>query len=215
MVQFEGSDFYILDDLLTEEQRLIRDTVRDFVDDQIIPIIELSFMNDRFPEQVIPTLGELGLLGANLEGYGCAGLDNTAYGLVMQELERGDSGLRSFVSVQGGLVMYPIHRYGSDEQKQKYLPELASGKFIGCFGLTEPDHGSNPEGMITTATDDGDSYVLNGNKMWITNGCVADVAVVWAKLDGRIRGFLVDKDTHGYSTTKQEKKFSLRASHHF
>ncbi|MEE2883886.1 MAG: acyl-CoA dehydrogenase family protein [Planctomycetota bacterium] len=212
MVQFEGSDFYILDDLLTEEQRLIRDTVRDFVDDQIIPIIELSFMNDRFPEQVIPTLGELGLLGANLEGYGCAGLDNTAYGLVMQELERGDSGLRSFVSVQGGLVMYPIHRYGSDEQKQKYLPELASGKFIGCFGLTEPDHGSNPEGMITTATDDGDSYVLNGNKMWITNGCVADVAVVWAKLDGRIRGFLVDKDTHGYSTTKQEKKFSLRAS---
>ena len=212
MGNFEGSDFYILDDLLTEEQRLIRDTVRDFVDDQVIPIIEDAFMNDQFPDQVIPTLGELGLLGANLSGYDCAGLDNTAYGLVMQELERGDSGLRSFVSVQGGLVMYPIHRYGSEQQKQKYLPELASGKSIGCFGLTEPDHGSNPDGMITNAIDDGDTYILNGNKMWITNGCVADVAVVWAKLDGRIRGFLVDKGTPGFSTTKQQKKFSLRAS---
>ncbi len=212
MERFSGSDFYILDDLLTEEHRLIRDTVRDFVDDQILPVIEDSFMNDRFPEQVIPTLGELGLLGANLDGYECAGLDNTAYGLIMQELERGDSGLRSFVSVQGGLVMYPIHRFGTEEQKQKFLPELASGRSIGCFGLTEPDHGSNPDGMITTAVDDGDSYVLNGNKMWITNGCVADVAVVWAKLDGRIRGFLVEKDTDGFSTTKQEKKFSLRAS---
>ena len=212
MDNFEGSDFYILDDLLTEEQRLIRDTVRDFVDDQIMPVIEDSFMNDRFPDQVVPTLGELGLLGANLEGYDCAGLDSTAYGLIMQELERGDSGLRSFVSVQGGLVMYPIHRYGSEEQKKKYLPELAAGRSIGCFGLTEPDHGSNPEGMITSAVDDGDSYILNGNKMWITNGCVADVALVWAKLDGRIRGFLVDKGTSGYSTTKQGKKFSLRAS---
>lgn len=212
MERFVGSDFYAIDELLTEEQRLIRDTVRDFVDDQVMPGIEDAFMNDRFPEQVIPTLGELGLLGANLDGYECAGLDNIAYGLIMQELERGDSGLRSFVSVQGGLVMYPIHRYGTEEQKQKYLPELASGNSIGCFGLTEPDHGSNPDGMITNAIDDGDAYILNGNKMWITNGCVAHVAVVWAKLDGRIRGFLVDKDTPGFSTTKQEKKFSLRAS---
>ena len=142
MEKFEGADFYILDDVLTEEQRLIRDTVRDFVDDQIVDIIDDCFMEDRFPNQVIPMLGELGLLGANLEGYECAGLDNTAYGLIMQELERGDSGLRSFVSVQGGLVMYPIHRYGSEEQKQKFLPELAAGRMIGCFGLTEPDYGS-------------------------------------------------------------------------
>lgn len=212
MEQFEGSDFYNLDDLLTEEQRLIRDTVREFVDDQVIPCIEDCFMTDRFPLQIIPTLGELGLLGANLNGYDCAGLDNISYGLIMQELERGDSGVRSFVSVQGGLVMYPIHRYGSDEQKDKFLPQLASGKMIGCFGLTEPDHGSDPSGMITRAVEDGDEYILNGNKMWITNGCVSDVAVVWAKLDDRIRGFLVEKGSPGFSTTKQEKKFSLRAS---
>ncbi len=212
MDKFEGADFYILDDMLTEEQRLIRDTVRDFVDDQIVNIIDDCFMEDRFPNDVIPMLGELGLLGANLDGYDCAGLDNTAYGLIMQELERGDSGLRSFVSVQGGLVMYPIHRYGSEDQKQKFLPELASGRKIGCFGLTEPDYGSNPSGMITHAVEDGDHFILNGNKMWITNGCVADVAVVWAKLDGRIKGFLVEKGTEGFSTTKQEKKFSLRAS---
>jgi glutaryl-CoA dehydrogenase len=212
MSQFEGSDFYNLDDLLTEEQRLIRDTVREFVDDQVIPCIEDCFMTDRFPQQIIPTLGELGLLGANLQGYDCAGLDNISYGLIMQELERGDSGVRSFVSVQGGLVMYPIHRYGTDEQKDKFLPQLASGKMIGCFGLTEPDHGSDPSGMITHAVEDGDEYILNGNKMWITNGCVSDVAVVWAKLDDRIRGFLVEKGSAGFSTTKQEKKFSLRAS---
>jgi glutaryl-CoA dehydrogenase len=212
MEQFEGSDFYNLDDLLTEEQRLIRDTVREFVDDQVVPCIEDCFMTDRFPLQIIPTLGELGLLGANLNGYDCAGLDNISYGLIMQELERGDSGVRSFVSVQGGLVMYPIHRYGSDEQKDKFLPQLASGKMIGCFGLTEPDHGSDPSGMITHAVEDGDEYVLNGNKMWITNGCVSDVAVVWAKLDDRIRGFLVEKGSPGFTTTKQEKKFSLRAS---
>ncbi len=212
MEPFEGSDFYNLDDLFTDEQRLIRDTVRDFVEDQVIPVIEDCFMEDRFPDQVIPALGELGLLGANLQGYECAGLDNISYGLIMQELERGDSGLRSFVSVQGGLVMYPIHRYGSEEQKQKFLPELAAGRMIGCFGLTEPDHGSDPSGMITHAVLDGDEYILNGNKMWITNGCVSDVAVVWAKLDGRIRGFLVEKGTEGFSTTKQGKKFSLRAS---
>ena len=212
MERFEGSDFYNLDDLFTDEQRLIRDTVRDFVEDQVIPVIEDCFMEDRFPDQVIPALGELGLLGANLQGYECAGLDNISYGLIMQELERGDSGLRSFVSVQGGLVMYPIHRYGTEEQKQKFLPELASGRMIGCFGLTEPDYGSDPSGMITHAVLDGDEYILNGNKMWITNGCVSDVAVVWAKLDGRIRGFLVEKGSEGFSTTKQEKKFSLRAS---
>ena len=212
MERFEGSDFYNLDDLFTDEQRLVRDTVRDFVEDQVIPVIEDCFMEDRFPDQVIPALGELGLLGANIQGYECAGLDNISYGLIMQELERGDSGLRSFVSVQGGLVMYPIHRYGTEEQKQRFLPELAAGRMIGCFGLTEPDHGSDPSGMITHAVLDGDEYILNGNKMWITNGCVSDVAVVWAKLDGRIRGFLVEKGTEGFSTTKQGKKFSLRAS---
>ncbi len=212
MEPFEGLDFYRIDDLLTEEQRLIRETVRDFVDEQFMPGIEDHFMAGTFPKEVIPGLGELGLLGANLEGYGCAGLDSISYGLIMQELERGDSGLRSFVSVQGGLVMYPIWRYGTEEQKQKYLPKLATGEFVGCFGLTEPDFGSNPGGMITHAVEDGDSYILNGNKMWITNGCVADVAVVWAKLDDEIRGFIVEKGTPGYSTTLQQGKFSLRAS---
>ncbi len=212
MEPFEGLDFYRIDDLLTEEQRLIRQTVRDFVDEQFMPNIEEHFMAGTFPKEVIPGLGELGLLGANLEGYGCAGLDSISYGLIMQELERGDSGLRSFVSVQGGLVMYPIWRFGTEEQKQKYLPKLATGEFVGCFGLTEPDYGSNPGGMITHAVEDGDSYILNGNKMWITNGCVADVAVVWAKLDGEVRGFVVEKGTPGFSTTLQEGKFSLRAS---
>ncbi|MHC4937125.1 MAG: acyl-CoA dehydrogenase family protein [Planctomycetota bacterium] len=212
MEPFESIDFYRLDDLLTEEQRLIRGTVREFVEENIIPSIEQHFMDGTFPREVIPQLGELGLLGANLEGYGCAGLDNISYGLIMQELERGDSGLRSFVSVQGGLVMYPIWRFGTEEQKQKYLPRLATGEFVGCFGLTEPDHGSNPSGMITNAVEDGDEYILNGNKMWITNGCVADVAVVWAKLDGVVRGFIVEKGTPGFSTTLQQGKFSLRAS---
>ena len=212
MEAFESVDFYRIDDLLTEEQRLIRQTVREFVDEQFMPGIEEHFMAGTFPREVIPQLGELGLLGANLEGYGCAGLDSISYGMIMQELERGDSGLRSFVSVQGGLVMYPIWRFGTEEQKQKFLPKLASGEFVGCFGLTEPDHGSNPGGMITHAVEDGDSYVLNGNKMWITNGCVSDVAVVWAKLDGEIRGFLVEKGTPGFSTTLQGGKFSLRAS---
>lgn len=212
MDRFESLDFYRIDDLLTEEHKIVRQMVREFVDDQVLPDIEKHFKAGTFPTEIIPTLGELGLLGANLEGYECAGLDNTAYGLIMQELERGDSGLRSFVSVQGGLVMYPIHRYGSEEQKQRFLPQLANGSMIGCFGLTEPDYGSNPSGMITNAVKDGDQFVLNGNKMWITNGCVADVAVVWAKLDGRIRGFLVEKGAPGFSTTLQEGKFSLRAS---
>ncbi len=212
MQPFESVDFYRLDDLLNEEQRLIRQTVREFVDEQVMPGIERHFMDGTFPKEVIPQLGELGLLGSSLEGYGCAGLDSISYGLIMQELERGDSGLRSFVSVQGGLVMYPIHRYASDEVKERFLPKLASGEFIGCFGLTEPDHGSDPSGMITRAVDDGDSYVLSGNKMWITNGCVADVAVVWAKLDDEIRGFVVEKGTPGFTTTLQQGKFSLRAS---
>jgi len=212
MEPYESVDFYRLDDLLTEEQRLIRQTVRDFVDEKFMPGIEQHFMDGTFPSEVIPMLGELGLLGASLEGYGCAGLDSISYGLILQELERGDSGLRSFASVQGGLVMYPIHRFGTEAQRKKYLPKLASGEFIGCFGLTEPDHGSNPSGMITRAVDDGDSYILDGNKMWITNGSVADVAVVWAKLDGEIRGFIVEKGTPGFSATIQGGKFSLRAS---
>lgn len=209
---FEGVDFYSMDGLLSEEEKLVQKSVRDFVSEQVVPQIESHFSAGTFPSDMIPGLGELGVLGANLEGYGCAGLNNVAYGLIMQELERGDSGVRSFVSVQGALVMYPIYTFGSEEQREKYLPGLASGKLIGCFGLTEPDHGSNPDGMITNAVEDGNDYILNGNKMWITNGCVADVAVVWAKLDGEIRGFVVEKGTPGFSTTLQQGKFSLRAS---
>ncbi|MEM7168003.1 MAG: acyl-CoA dehydrogenase family protein [Planctomycetota bacterium] len=209
---FEGVDFYDIDGLLSEEEILVRQSVRDFVSEQVIPQIEPHFEAGTFPKDLIPGLADLGVLGANLQGYGCAGLNNVAYGLIMQELDRGDSGVRSFVSVQGALVMYPIHAFGSEEQREKYLPGLASGKLIGCFGLTEPDHGSNPDGMITNAVEDGDHYILNGNKMWITSGCVADVAVVWAKLDGKIRGFIVEKGTPGFSTTLQSGKFSLRAS---
>ncbi len=212
MERFEAVDFYSLDDSLGDEEKLVRRSVRDFVEDRVVPIIEGHFRDGTFPRELIPALAELGVLGANLHGWGCAGLSSVAYGLIMQELERGDSGLRSFVSVQGGLVMYPIHAFGDERQKDHYLPRLASGAMVGCFGLTEPDYGSNPAGMITTAARDGDAYVLNGNKMWITNGCIADVAVVWAKLDGVIRGFLVEKGTPGYSTTLQEGKFSLRAS---
>lgn len=209
---FEGVDFYGIDAMLSEEELLIRQSVRDFVEAKVVPVIDGHFRDGTFPRDLIPELAELGVLGANLEGYGCAGLNNVAYGIIMQELERGDSGLRSFVSVQGALVMFPIYRFGSEAQKQKYLPGLASGELIGCFGLTEPDHGSNPGGMITNAVKDGDSYVLNGNKMWITNGCISDVAVVWAKLDGRVRGFIVEKGTPGFSTSLQGGKFSLRAS---
>ena len=212
MADFEGVDFYAMDSLLSEEELLIRQSVRDFVSEQVNPVIDGHFRDATFPTDLIPQLGELGVLGANLKGYGCAELNNVAYGLIMQELERGDSGLRSFVSVQGALVMYPIYTFGSEEQKQKFLPKLATGEMIGCFGLTEPDYGSDPGGMITNAVKDGDSYILNGNKMWITNGCVADVAVVWAKLEGRIRGFLVEKGTKGFSTTTQGGKLSLRAS---
>lgn len=215
---FEGVDFYQLDTLLSEEERAIRDTVRSWVDQHLMPVIGECYIEGRFPKELIPGLAELGVLGANLpEKYGCAGLNNVAYGLIMQELERGDSGIRSFASVQGALVMYPIHAYGSEEQKQHWLPRLAGGKEIGCFGLTEPDYGSNPAGMITTAKETADGWVLNGTKMWITNGSQATVAIVWAKtgaLDDSksIRGFIVPTSTRGYTAKDQKGKLSLRAS---
>jgi len=215
---FEGVDFYQLDTLLSEEERAIRDTVRSWVDQHLMPVIGDCYIEGRFPKELIPGLAELGVLGANLpEKYGCAGLNNVAYGLIMQELERGDSGIRSFASVQGALVMYPIYAYGSEEQKQHWLPRLAAGKEIGCFGLTEPDYGSNPAGMITTAKETADGWVLNGTKMWITNGSQATVAIVWAKtgaLDDSksIRGFIVPTSTRGYTAKDQKGKLSLRAS---
>jgi glutaryl-CoA dehydrogenase len=215
---FEGVDFYQLDTLLSEEERAIRDTVRAWVDQHLMPVIGECYIEGRFPKALIPGLAELGVLGANLpEKYGCAGLNNVAYGLIMQELERGDSGIRSFASVQGALVMYPIHAYGSEEQKQHWLPRLAAGKEIGCFGLTEPDYGSNPAGMITTARETAEGWVLNGTKMWITNGSQATVAIVWAKTGGlddskSIRGFIVPTSTRGYTAKDQKGKLSLRAS---
>src|SRR5262245_60950672 len=210
---YVGLDFYNVYELLTEEERMIRDTVRDFVDHEVLPIIEKHNRNATFPIDLVPKLAELGLLGANLQGYGCAGLSHTAYGLIMQELERGDSGLRSFVSVQGALCMYPIHAFGSDAQKDKYLPGMAQGKIIGCFGLTEPDHGSDPGGMKTRARRDGKGFILNGSKLWITNGTIADVAVVWAKDDENVvRGFLVEKGTPGYAARDITGKWALRAS---
>ncbi len=212
MRTFDGLDFYDLDVFLTEEEKLIRKTVREFVEKEVIPIIEDYNEKAKFPSQLIPKMAELGLLGAQLKGYGCAGLGANAYGLIMQELERGDSGLRSFVSVQGALVMYPILTFGSEEQKEKWLPLLQQGKAIGCFGLTEPDFGSYPSGMRTAAKKDGSSYILNGTKMWITNGSVADVCVIWAKTDEGIRGFLVEKGTSGVKTSDIKGKISLRAS---
>ncbi len=216
--QFSGLDFYDIDSLLSEEERAVRDTVRTWVDESLMPLIGECYIEGRFPAELIPGMAELGLFGANLpEEYGCAGLNNVAYGLIMQELERGDSGVRSFASVQGALVMYPIFAFGSEEQRQRWLPTLASGEDIGCFGLTEPDYGSNPGGLITTARETKDGWVLNGTKMWITNGSQATVAVVWAKtgkLDdpGSIRGFIVPKDTKGFSARDQKGKLSLRAS---
>ena len=179
---------------------------------RVIPIIEKHNREATFPMHLVPQIAELGVLGANMKGYGCAGLNNVAYGLIMQELERGDSGLRSFASVQGSLVMYPIDQYGSEEQKNRWLPELAAGRAIGCFGLTEPDFGSNPGGMLTRAVKDGNTWILNGTKRWITNGSIADVAVVWARTSEGIRGFLVEKNTPGYTTLETKGKFSLRAS---
>ncbi|MGQ9733454.1 MAG: acyl-CoA dehydrogenase family protein [Candidatus Bipolaricaulia bacterium] len=209
---FKGTDLYELDSLLNEEQRLIRRTARQFVDEEVLPIIKGAFEEGRFPKELIPRLGELGFLGANLEGYGAAGIDELSYGLVMQELERGDSGIRSFASVQGGLVMYPIYTFGSEEQKERWLPKLASGEAVGCFGLTEPGFGSNPAGLQTKAERDGDSYVLNGVKTWITNATLADVALVWARTAEGIRGFLVERGTLGFTQAKIEHKMSLRAS---
>ena len=213
MSEFRGVDFYRVDDLLSEEEKMVRGTVRDFVDENVVPIIEKHFEEATFPTQLIPEMADLGMFGANLpEEYGCAGMNNVAYGLVMQELERGDSGLRSFASVQGALVMYPIFTFGSEEQKRAWLPKLASGDKIGCFGLTEPDHGSDPGRMITRATKKGDRWVLNGAKSWITNGSVADVAVVWAKVDDQVRGFLVERGTKGFIAPEIKHKMSLRAS---
>lgn len=212
MKKYSSLDFINLDSFLTSEQLEIRNSVRKFVDDEVLPIIQQAFREETLPQHLIARFADLGLLGANLKGYECAGIDTVSYGLVMQEIERADSGLRSFVSVQGALCMYPIYAYGSDAQKQKYLPAMAKGKVIGCFGLTEPDFGSNPGGMITTATEVQDGYVLNGNKMWITNGSIADIAIVWAKLKGVVRGFIVEKGTPGFTTSLMKGKFSLRAS---
>ena len=215
---YQGVDFYNVDSMLTEQERAVRDMVRRWVDEAVLPIIAQHHLDGKFPLHLVSQMGHLGFFGANLPAeFGCAELDNVSYGLIMQELERGDSGLRSFASVQGALVMYPIHAFGSDEQKRHWLPRLASGEVIGCFGLTEPDYGSDPGGLITTAREDGDSWVLNGAKMWITNGSTAHLAVIWAKIgdldDTRsIRGFLVPTDTTGFSAKDQAGKLSLRAS---
>ncbi len=220
--KFQGFDFLNLDASFSEEELLVRRTARDFVDASIVPIIEECFREGRFPRQLVPLMGELGFYGASLEGYGCAGMSNVEYGLVMQELERGDSGLRSFVSVQSALVMYPIFTFGSDEQKNAWLPAMATGEKLGCFGLTEPGFGSNPAGMTTRARKSGNEFILNGEKMWITSGSIADVAVVWAKLDGAgsgksddadsVRGFLVETNRPGFSAHDIHGKWSLRAS---
>ena len=219
MSQFSGTDFYEIDSLLTEDEITIRDTVRAWVEAKFLPLIEDAYDNAYFPKEVIPQVAEMGLLGATLpEKYGCAGVSPTAYGLAMQELERGDSGLRSFVSVQGALCMWPIYAYGTEEQRMKWLPAMAKGEVIGCFGLTEPDFGSDPAGMITRAVRTEGGYILNGAKMWITNGTVADIAIVWAKLHneekGReeIKGFLIEKGSKGFSAPEQKRKHSLRAS---
>jgi glutaryl-CoA dehydrogenase len=205
-------DYYDIERELTSEERMIRDTVRKFVANEFLPVIQQHFRAGTFPLACIPKLGELGLLGANLSGFGLPGINNVAYGLVMQELDRGDSGLRSFASVQGALVMQPILTFGTEAQKQKWLPLLAAGKAVGCFCLSEADHGSDPDGMKTKAVRDGQGYLLNGSKMWITNGSIADVALVWAKLDGVIRGFLVERGTPGFSAHDIKSKLSMRAS---
>jgi glutaryl-CoA dehydrogenase len=209
---FRGVDYLLIDSQLSHQELLVRQTARRFVDERVLPLLRDCFRDARFPSELIPEIGELGFLGANLHGYGCAGMSNVEYGLVMQEVERADSGLRSFISVQGALVMYPILEYGSEEQKLRWLPLLQSGEAIGCFGLTEPDFGSNPAGMRTRAEKDGETWILNGEKTWITNGTVADVAIVWARTGEGIRGFLVEKGTPGFTTSDIHGKWSMRAS---
>ncbi len=205
-------DFYGIEDLLSEEEKIARDTVRRFITSNLLPIIADYFEKGEFPLQIVPQAAELGVFGVHLQGYGCAGMNNIAYGLIMQELERGDSGMRSFASVQGSLVMYAIYTFGTEEQKNRWLPPMARGEALGCFGLTEPDFGSDPGGMLTKAIKDGSNYILNGTKMWITNGSIADVALVWAKTPEGVRGFLVEKETPGLSARDITGKFSLRAS---
>ena len=218
--KFQGVDFIEFDSLLSEDELLVRANTRAFIEDNLIPIIEQCNRHGRFPRELVQPMGELGFFGATLEGYGCAGMNNVEYGLLTRELERGDSGIRSFVSVQSALVMYPIYTFGSEEQKSFWLPKMATGEKLGCFGLTEPDFGSNPGGMRTRARKDGDDYILNGEKMWITSGSIADVAVIWAKVeeagvspdDWRVRGFLVETDRPGFSASDVHGKWSLRAS---
>jgi glutaryl-CoA dehydrogenase len=212
MAKFPGVDYLLVDSQLNEQELMVRQTARKFVDERVIPQIRDCFRDGRFPKELIGEMGRLGFFGANLEGYGCAGMNNVEYGLIMQELERGDSGIRSFASVQGALVMYPIYTYGSEEHKQKWLPKLQSGEAIGCFGLTEPGFGSNPAGMLTRARRDGSDWLLNGEKTWITNGSIADVAIVWARAEEGIRGFLVEKGTAGFSSSELHGKLSMRAS---
>ncbi len=212
MGSIESSDFYGVDDLLTNEEKEIRDRVRAFVDDACMPIIADHFDKGTFPMEVIPRMAEMGLFGVHVDGYGCKKTTETIYGLICQELGRCDSGLRAMFSVQNSLVMYPIHAFGSEDQKRRWLPEMACGKAIGCFGLSEPDYGSNPAGMKTEAHKQGDRFILNGSKMWITNGSIAHVALIWAKLDGEIRGFLVESGTPGFQASLIQRKFSYRTS---
>lgn len=212
---YTAPDFFDINAHLTEDERQIRDTIREFVSKEVVPIIDDCYVQDKFPKHLIPMLAELGVFGATIQGYGCAGVSYTAYGVMMQELERGDSGLRSFVSVQGALAMHAINAYGTEEQKKKYLPKMAKGEWIGCFGLTEHDFGSNPAGLVTRARKDGNDYIINGSKMWITSGSISDVAIIWAKLEGEgddIHGFIVEKGTPGFTASDIHKKFSLRAS---
>jgi len=212
MKKFRGVDLYELDPLLSDEERMVRQTVREFVDAELLPVIRDAWEEGKLPKSLVPKIAEMGLLGATIQGYGCAGMNSVAYGLCMQELERGDSGVRSFASVQSGLVMYPIHAFGSEAQKDRFLPKLQKAELIGCFGLTEPDFGSNPSGMKTRAVKKGDRWILNGNKMWITNSPFAHVAVVWAKVDEQVHGFLVERGMKGFETPEIKGKLSLRAS---
>lgn len=212
MAKYESLNYMLEDSLFTEDELMIRQSVRDFAEAEIIPTLQEANRAEKFPMHLIKRFGEMGLLGSTIQGYGCAGLGHVAYGLVTSELERADSGIRSFCSVQSSLVMYPIYAYGSEEQKNKYLPKLATAEMVGCFGLTEPDAGSNPGGMLTKAEKVSGGYKLNGNKMWITNGCISDIAIVWAKLDGEVRGFIVEKGTPGFTTSTMKGKFSLRVS---